>query len=66
MRQTATIRTIPVMIFILMAALLMSAPAYRGNRATSQLTDLTTIGQLKERIQQDSGKVRLIALLSPV
>lgn len=43
-----------------------SVLAGRENSAPVEMQDLTTSDQLKQRLQQDSGKVKLIALLSPV
>ena len=60
------IRAVPAMVLVLMATAFMTAPACHGNRVASPLTDLSSVEQFKQRLQQESGKVRLIALLSPV
>ena len=66
MKRTMTIRGIRALVLALMATAFMTAAVCRGNRATSQVTDLSGVEQLKQKIQLDSGKVKLIALLSPV
>jgi hypothetical protein len=60
------IRMVPALVLILMTTAFMTAPACSGNRAASQITDLGNVEQLRQRIQQDTGKVKLVALLSPV
>ncbi len=47
-----------VLVFILAGA--------RRSAADSPMQDLSSSDQLKQRLQQDSGKVKLIALLSPI
>jgi hypothetical protein len=37
----------------------------QAEAARAQIADLTNLDQLKQRFQSDSGKVRLITLLSP-
>ena len=60
------IRSVPALVLVLMATAFLTAPAWPGNRVASQVTDLSSVEQLRQRIQQDTGKVRLVALLSPV
>lgn len=55
---------IPVVAFIAVAV--VTALARRENKESSPMQDLTNTEQLKQRFQQDSGNVRLIALVSPV
>lgn len=45
---------------------IFSVLAGSGKTATAELQDLSSNDQLKQRLQQDSGKVKLIALLSPI
>jgi hypothetical protein len=47
-------------------ALIADSVLARRNTSAAELQDINTSDQLKQRIQQDSGKVKLIALLSPV
>ena len=42
------------------------ARAVRGIEPASAMTDLNNLGQLKDVFVRDRGKVRLVALLSPV
>ena len=59
---------IPVRIAVALPIILaafIAATACRGSYEGSQLTDLTTTQQLKQKFEQDAGKVRVIALLSP-
>jgi len=44
----------------------VTALARRKSKESSPMQDLSSTEQLKQRFQQDSGKVRLIALVSPV
>lgn len=55
-----------VVILAFIAVAVATALARRGSDGRSPMKDLSSTQELKERFQQDSGKVRLIALLSPV
>ena len=66
MKRAITIRGIRTLILGMMATAIMTGAVCRGNRITSQVADLTNVDQLRQKIQQEPNKVRLIALLSPV
>ncbi len=55
-----------VVVVAFIAVAVVTALARRGGNERSPMQDLSSTEQLKQRFQQDSGKVRLIALLSPV
>src|SRR5260221_14778821 len=51
---------------VALIALVSIMPGAPRSAADSPMQDLSSSDQLKQRLQQDSGKVKLIALLSPV
>ena len=66
MNQERMFRGIAVMVVAIIAAGLVTALARRGSREGLPMQDLSSTEQLKQRFQQDSGNVRLIALVSPI
>src|SRR5437867_12931683 len=66
MNQEKMFRGIAVLVVAIVAAGLVTALARRGSKGGSSMQDLSSTEQLKERFKQDSGKVRLIALVSAV
>ena len=66
MHQKALFRGLAVMVVALIAVVFVTALARRKSKESSPMQDLSSTEQLKQRFQQDSGKVRLIALVSPV
>src|SRR3989454_4878563 len=66
MSQKKRFRGIAVLVMAIVAAGLVTAIARRGSKETPPLQDLSSTEQLKQRFQQDSGNVRLIALVSPI
>ena len=57
--------------FILSVSLLLvegagCADPVRGSEPVSTMTDLNNLDQLKQAIDRDLGKVRIVSLLSPV
>ena len=66
MRRKMTFSGITILLFSIMVIAAVSAVSRRGSSAPAELQDLGSSDQLKQRLQQDSGKVKLIALLSPV
>ena len=66
MNQKRMFRGIAVLVVAIIAAGLVTALARRGSREGSPMQDLSTTEQLKQRFQQDSSNVRLIALVSPI
>ena len=66
MNQEKMFRGIAVLVVAIVAAGLVTALARRGSKGGSSMQDLSSTEQLKQRFQQDSGKVRLIALVSPI
>ena len=65
MRRKTMIHRLTVAAVALIALALVATGARRG-APDSQMQDLSSSDQLKQRLQQDSGKVKLIALLSPI
>ena len=57
---------IAVMVVAFIAVAVVTALARRGSKESSPMQDLSSTEQLKQRFQQDSGKVRLVVLVSPV
>jgi hypothetical protein len=47
------------------ACTLSSSPATGASAESSEVTQLKSVSDLQERFNQDSGKVRLILLVSP-
>ena len=45
---------------------LVAGPGYHASNRAAAVTELTTIDQLKQQLKHDAGKLKLIALLSPV
>src|SRR5438552_10922008 len=67
MSQKKRSRGIAVLVVAIVAAAgLVTALARRGSKETPPMQDLSSTEQLKQRFQQDNGKVRLIALVSPI
>jgi hypothetical protein len=57
--------------FILSVSLLLvegagCAGPVRGSEPATVMTDLSNLDQLKQAIERDRGKVRIVSLLSPV
>src|SRR6266542_2465593 len=65
MRQRRMLHRLTVAVIAILAVAFISAGARRGV-ADSPMQDLSSSDQLKQRLQQDSGKVKLIALVSPI
>ena len=59
-------RALAVIVVVFIAIGVVIALARRGSEENSPMQDLSSTEQLKQRFQQDSDRVRLIALLSPV
>ncbi len=66
MSQRKRFRGIAVLVVAIVAAGLVTALARRGSKETPPMQDLSSTEQLKQRFQHDNGKVRLIALVSPI
>ena len=66
MSQKRRFRGIAVLVVAIVAAGLVTAIARRGSKDTPPMQDLSSTEQLKQHFQQDNGKVRLIALVSPI
>lgn len=66
MSKQRMFRAVTVLVVALIAVAVVTAIARRGTKGESPMQDLSSTEQLKQRFQQDSGKVRLIALVSPV
>ena len=66
MNQKRLFCGITVLVVAIIAAGLVTALARRGSKESPPMQDLSSTEQLKQRFQQDSGKVRLIALVSPI
>src|SRR6266404_8016857 len=65
LRQRRMLHRLTFAAVTLIAVVFVTAGAPRS-AADSPMQDLSSSDQLKQRLQQDSGKVKLIALLSPV
>jgi hypothetical protein len=65
MTKERMLRGTAVVVVAFIAVAVVTALARRGRKESSPMQDLTTNDQLKKQFQQDSGKVRLIALVSP-
>lgn len=66
MDQKTLFRGLAVTIVAFTAVAVATVLARRESGGSSPMQDLSSTEQLKQRFQQDSGKVRLIALLSPI
>lgn len=66
MNRERMFRGAAVVVVALIAVAVVTALARRGNKGGSPMQDLSSTEQLKQQFQQDSGKVRLVALVSPV
>lgn len=66
MTKKRIFRGLAVLAVAFIAVAIVTALSRRGSKESSPMQDLNSTGQLKQRFQQDSGKVRLVALLSPV
>ena len=66
MSQKKRFRGIAALVVAIVAAGLVMAIARRGSKQTPPMQDLSSTEQLKQQFQQDNGKVRLIALVSPI
>ena len=66
MRRKMTLRGITILLFSVTVFAAVGAVSRKGTSAPAELQDLSSGDQLKQKLQQDSGKVKLIALLSPV
>ncbi|HKV40169.1 MAG TPA: hypothetical protein VJX67_13230 [Blastocatellia bacterium] len=60
--RRAKARHIMVVLFLV----LVGAAARQPVRASQALSELSSLAQLRQGFEQDSGKVRVVALLSPV
>ncbi len=65
MRYRSRFHRLTVAAVAIIAVAFITAEARRGG-ADSPMQDLSSSDQLKQRLQQDSGKVKLIALVSPI
>lgn len=65
MRQQRMVRALTVFLAFIAIAFI-TALASRGTMKDSAMQDLSSADQLRQRLEHDSGKVKLIALLSPV
>lgn len=66
MNQKTRVRVVAAMFLVILFTLFATALARRETPKPSTMEDLNSADQLKQRLQQDLGKVTLIALLSPV
>jgi hypothetical protein len=65
MNKERLLRGAAVVVVAIIALAVVTALARRRSKESS-MQDLNSTEQLKQRFQQDAGKVRLVALLSPV
>ena len=65
MRHRRMLHRLTVATVALVTVAFITAGARRGV-ADSPMQDLSRTGQLKQRLQQDTGKVKLIALVSQI
>src|SRR5258706_8107359 len=66
MHRKTIFRGLTVAVTALIGVSFITALACRGSNERPPMQDLSSTEQLKQKFQQDSGKVRLIALVSPI
>ncbi|MDQ3667393.1 MAG: hypothetical protein M3410_12605 [Acidobacteriota bacterium] len=66
MTKERIFRGLAILVVAFIGVAVVTALARRESKESSPMEDLSSTEQLKQRFQQDSGKVRLIALVSPV
>jgi hypothetical protein len=66
MTKERMFRGLAILVVAFIGVAVVTALARRESKESSPMQDLSSTEQLKQRFQQDSGKVRLIALVSPV
>ncbi len=66
MHRNTKVRGLALAVTALIGVAFVTALACRGSNASPPMQDLSSTEQLKQKFQQVSGKVRLIALVSPI